>query len=236
VAGDRPPIAGHAGRLALLRQRIALLGLSNNHQIQRINAGTKVRGVKLTIAVDFVHVLEYLRNATWCFHAARDPAAEKWIHRQATAVLPGRARTVAASIRRKATNARLGPVNRKNADKAATCPPRKACYLDYPTALEQGWPIVTGIIEGACSHIVKDRTDLTGVRWGLAGAEAVLKLPALKANDDFNDYWQHTSTKNDTTSTKPATTTTPPRKRHQRSLQKSRTLQDCRFRDRPPRR
>ena len=163
----------------------------NNHQIQRLKGGAKARNVKVTIVVDFVHVLEYLWNATWCFHAARDPAAEKWVHRQATAVLNGHARRVAGQIRRKATNARLGQVNRKIAEEAATYLTRKAPYLDYPTALKQGWPIATGIIEGACRHIVKDRMDLTGARWGLTGAEAVLKLRAIKANGDFDAYWRY---------------------------------------------
>jgi hypothetical protein len=163
----------------------------NNHQIQRIKAGAKARNVKVTIVVDFVHVLEYLWNATWCFHAARDPAAEQWVHRQATAVLNGHARRVAGQIRRKATNARLGPVNRKIAEEAATYLTRKAPYLDYPTALKHRWPIATGIIEGACRHIVKDRMDITGARWGLAGAEAILKLRAIKANDDFDAYWRY---------------------------------------------
>jgi hypothetical protein len=163
----------------------------NNHQIQRIKAGAKARKVKVTIVVDFVHVLEYLWNAAWCFHAARDPAAEQWVHRQATAVLKGRARRVAGIVRRKATNVHLDPVNRKIAEEAATYLTRKACYLDYPTALKHGWPIATGIIEGACRHLVKDRMDLTGARWGLAGAEAVLKLRAIKANGDLDDYWHY---------------------------------------------
>jgi hypothetical protein len=83
---------------------------------------------------------------------------------QATAVLNGHARTVAGIIRRKATNARLGSVNRKIAEEAVAYLPRKAVYLDYLTALEHGWPIASGIIEGACRHIVKDRIDLTGAR------------------------------------------------------------------------
>ena len=66
-----------------------------------------------------------------------------------------------------------------------------APYLDYPTALRNGWPIATGIVEDACRHLVKDRLDITGARWGLAGAEAILKLRALKANDDFDAYWQY---------------------------------------------
>ena len=46
------------------------------------------------------------------------------------------------------------------------------------------------MIEGACRHLVKDRMDITGARWGLEGAEAVLKLRALKSNNDFDSYWR----------------------------------------------
>ena len=54
-----------------------------------------------------------------------------------------------------------------------------------------GWPIATGVIEGACRHLVKDRLDITGARWGLTGAEAILKLRALHSNDDFDTYWRY---------------------------------------------
>jgi hypothetical protein len=64
-------------------------------------------------------------------------------------------------------------------------------YLDYPTALHNGWPIATGGIEGACRHIVEDRTDIIGARWGLPGAEAILKLRALRSNGDFDTYWRY---------------------------------------------
>ena len=97
----------------------------------------------------------------------------------------------AGTIRRQATNARLNPTRRKPADQAANYLTNKAPYLDYPTALTQGWPIATGIVEGACRHLVKDRMDITGARWGLAGAEAVLNLRALKAKRDFDDYWHY---------------------------------------------
>ena len=46
-------------------------------------------------------------------------------------------------------------------------------------------------MEGACRHLVKDRFDITGARWGLAGAEAILKLRAIIANGDFRDYWSY---------------------------------------------
>ena len=53
-------------------------------------------------------------------------------------------------------------------------------------ALKQRRPIATGIIEGACRHLVKGRMDLTGARCGLHGAEAILKLNALPSNGDFD--------------------------------------------------
>ena len=94
-------------------------------------------------------------------------------------------------MRRRATAEGLGPSAREGADACAVYLTNKAAYLDYPTALAAGWPIATGIIEGACRHIVADRMDLTGARWSVDGAEAVLKLRAVRANGDFDDYWRH---------------------------------------------
>ena len=62
----------------------------------------------------------------------------------------------------------------------------KAPYLDYAHALASGWPIATGVIEGACRHIVKRQDGHPGARWGLDGAEAILKLRALHSNRDFD--------------------------------------------------
>ena len=163
----------------------------NNHQIQRIKSEAKARNVKVTIIVDFVHVLEYLWNAAGCLYPNCDPSTSEWVHSQATRVLEGHARKVAGTIRRTATNAGLDPTRRKPADDAANYLTSKAPYLDYPTALREGWPIATGIIEGACRHLVKDRMDITGARWGLAGAETILKLRAIKANGDFDNYWHY---------------------------------------------
>ncbi|MGH9285368.1 MAG: ISKra4 family transposase, partial [Acidimicrobiales bacterium] len=81
------------------------------------------------------------------------------------------------------------PERRAKADRAADYLTNTAAHLDYPTALSKGWPIATGIIEGACRHIVADRLDRTGARWGLHGAEAVLRLRALRSNGDFEDYF-----------------------------------------------
>ncbi|MEP6464364.1 MAG: ISKra4 family transposase, partial [Frankiaceae bacterium] len=109
--------------------------------------------------------------------------------RHASAILDGRATRVAGAIRRQATTERLDPARRAGADRCAAYLTNKHPYLDYPTALQAGWPIATGVIEGACRHLVKDRMDLTGARWGLDGAEAILKLRAIRSNGDWDEYW-----------------------------------------------
>ena len=162
----------------------------NNHQIDRIEKEAKARGVTIWIVVDLIHVLEYLWSAAWCFFTEGDTAAEEWVRNRAVAVLEGGAREVAAGIRRRASTEGLKAASRRNADTCADYLTNKAPYLDYPKALSSGWPIATGVIEGACRHICKDRMDLTGARWGLEGAEAVLKLRTVRSNGDFDEYWR----------------------------------------------
>ncbi|MGH9243169.1 MAG: ISKra4 family transposase, partial [Acidimicrobiales bacterium] len=171
------------------RQWVALVD-GNRHQIDCIQAQAQQRNVSVAVVVDLIHVLEYLWAAVWCFFAEGDPAAEHWIRDRALAVLEGKARDVAAGIRRPATTAGLSKPKRKKADDCAKYLINKAAYLDYPTAPAAGWPIATGVIEGTRRYLVADRMDITGARWSVEGAEAVLKLRAIRANGDFEAYWQ----------------------------------------------
>ena len=120
------------------------------------------------------------RQAAWSFFDKGEPAAEEWVADQARKILHGQARQVAAGIRRRATTYGYSPAERAGADECARYLTAKP-LPGYPKALDEGWPIATGIIEGACRHIVKDTMDITGARWGLDGAEAILKLRALTA-------------------------------------------------------
>ncbi len=170
------------------RTWIALVD-GNNHQIEQITAQARTRHIDLSVIIDFIHVLEYVWKAAWCFHPEGDPHAETWVAEKALEILSGNAGLVAAAIRRKATRRGLTPEQRRNADTTADYLHNKKKYLNYPGALAAGWPIATGVIEGACRHLVKDRMDITGARWGLDGAEAILKLRALASNGDFDAYW-----------------------------------------------
>jgi hypothetical protein len=163
----------------------------NCTQIDAITTEARRRKADVHIVLDLIHVLEYLWKAAWSFFDKADPDAETWVADQARKVLDGKASQVAAGIRRRATRYGYSPAERAGADAAADYLTNKAPYLDYATALARGWPIATGVIEGACRHLIKDRMDITGARWGLTGAEAILTLRAVVTNGDFDDYWRY---------------------------------------------
>ncbi len=136
-----------------------------------------------------MHVLGYLWDAASCFFPQGERAAEEWVAGKALSVLQGKAGLVAGAIKRKATNLGLEPKDRKSADACARYLLAKAPHLDYPKALANGWPVGTGVIEGAVRYLVKDRMAVTGARWSVKGAEAVLKLRAIRKNGDWERYF-----------------------------------------------
>lgn len=160
------------------------------HQIERIQNQASERNLKLTVVCDIIHVIEYVWKAAWAFHKQGDPAVEEWVNERFLSILEGKSSTVAAGIRRSATNRKLSKENRKAIDTCATYLLNKTPYLKYNEYLAKGYPIATGIIEGACRHLIKDRMDRTGAKWSVHGAEAVLKLRSLKASGDFTKYWE----------------------------------------------
>jgi hypothetical protein len=164
----------------------------NKDQIAQIKAQAAARGITVPVICDLIHVTEYLWDAAWCFFPAASPDAGPWVRARIAALLdggPAGAAVVAAALREAAAGGALGKARRATAGKTAAYLEAKAPYLDYPRALAAGWPISTGVIEGACRHLVKDRMDITGARWSVPTAEAILQLRALIANGDFDAYW-----------------------------------------------
>jgi hypothetical protein len=181
-ASRRDP--GHA------RTWIALVD-GDIYQLSLIRARAEARGVTLVILIDFIHVLEYLWKAAWCFHAARDPAMEDWVTAQGLDILHGRAGDVITRIQAlaAANPPRPGGEHARIIRKTLHYLQAKQPFMDYPRALAEGWPIATGVIEGACRHLVQDRMGITGARWSLPGAQAILWLRALDASGDLPAYW-----------------------------------------------
>jgi hypothetical protein len=171
------------------RRRWVVLVDGDRHQIARVRAAARLARVKVTLVVDFIHVLEYLWRAAWCFFDQGDRTADVWVTERAGWVLAGQSGSVAGGIRRSATLRGLERAKREGADACADYLIAKRTMLHYDEYLAAGFPIATGVIEGACRHLINDRMDITGARWGLQGAEAVLRLRSLRSSGDLDEYW-----------------------------------------------
>jgi hypothetical protein len=172
------------------RRRWVVVVDGANHQLDRIRAEAKARGVRVDIIIDFIHVLEYCWGAAMDLHPTHNARAA-FVQTCARALLEGHTQQVIADLRtllrvRGETDQPAAP----GLERAISYLQAKAPHLNYQIALTLGWPIASGVTEGACRHLVKDRLDITGARWGLAGAEAVLLLRAVIVNGDLDAYWR----------------------------------------------
>ena len=172
-----------------IRQRVFLVD-GNKQQLTAIVAHARERGLKVPVFIDFIHVSGYLGKAAAALHPGDPQAAREWADGQRLRVLHGRARAVAATLasvaaRARARNSRL---DLTDVDKTVTYLTNNHQHMRYDKALAAGWPIATGVIEGACRFVVEDRFGITGARWSPDGADVILKLRAVVVNGDLDDY------------------------------------------------
>ena len=172
------------------RKRWVVLLDGSEQQYALVHDALRSANVECTIILDIIHVLEYLWKASHAFFGDASVEGERWVTERLLRVLRGKVVHVAAGIRRSATLRGLTGQDRQRVDRCADYLLNNAALMRYDEYLADGLPIATGVIEGACRHLVKDRMDLTGARWGLEGAEAVLRLRALRASGDFEAYWR----------------------------------------------
>ncbi len=170
------------------RKKWVALVDGNKPQIRILRRMAKKKGIDLTVIVDVIHVVEYLWDAGRVFYPS-GWQLEDWVRVRLVEILRGNAGYVAGGMRRSATLRSLTSADRKPVDACANYLLTYGPYLKYDDYLAKGFPIATGVIEGACRHLVKDRMQVTGARWSLTGAEAVLRLRALRSSHDFDEYW-----------------------------------------------
>jgi len=136
---------------------------------RRVRAEARRRGVKITLVLDFIHALEYLWKAAHVFFDEGTPEIEAWVLEQLERMMEGRIGHVVAGMTRMATVRGLSAKERAPVDKAASYLLKRSRkeMMRYDELLALGAPIATGVIEGACRHLISDRMDPTGARWRL---------------------------------------------------------------------
>lgn len=172
------------------QRRWIVLADGDNHQLDRVQAEAHARGIHIDIIVDFIHVLEYLWKAAEDLHPTR-PARADFVALTARDLLEGHAPRVIIDLTTQLDTLTQAGIRAPGLQRTIAYLTAKQPYLNYHIALTLGWPIATGVIEGACRHLVKDRLAITGARWSLPSAEAVLLLRTVITNGDFDAYWRY---------------------------------------------
>jgi len=141
-----------------------------------------------TLVLDLIHAVEYLWQAANALLGETHPQRTGWVADRVLQVLSGRTDAVIANLRDLAQAADRTATQTKVLLQVAGYLQRNLPYMHYDEYLRQGWPIATGVIEGACRHLVKDRCELSGMRWTQTGAEALLHLRCVYENGDWEAY------------------------------------------------
>jgi hypothetical protein len=143
---------------------------------------------RFTLVLDVIHATEYLWKAANALLGERDPRRTPWVTVHLEALLSGGVAEVATALEQELAAAAPTAAVREAVASTIGYYRRNAPYMRYDVYLRRGWPIASGVIEGACRHLVKDRMERAGMQWGLDGAQRVLDLRAVRLNGDWSAY------------------------------------------------
>jgi hypothetical protein len=138
--------------------------------------------------LDIWHATEYLWTLAYCFHREGSDEAEMFVETYLRKLLEGKVGRAIGGIRQMATKRGLPKPRREKVERCLRYFEERREYMKYDEYLAAGYPIGSGVVEGACRHLVKDRMEGTGMRWRLDGAQAVLSLRAIHVNGDWEAF------------------------------------------------
>ena len=138
--------------------------------------------------LDLMHAIPRLWDAAHVFHAEGSPQASAFVRERLLQVLQGQVGRVVRGLRYLGTVRHIRGAGRKRLRKACAYLKANEHRMHYDEYLRAGYPIATGVIEGACRHVIKDRMERAGMRWQVPGAQAMLHLRAVSASGDWDVY------------------------------------------------
>lgn len=156
---------------------------------------TKLAGPsEVVLILDVMHVLTYLWWVAFAYHDDGTPEASRWVMNKLRLLLEGKVGRVIGALRRRLAEGGLSKGKRRDFEAAIRYMESNRAYMAYDVYLANGYPIGSGVVEGACKHLVKDRMECTGMRWSKEGAQATLDLRAVSINGDWTAFWRFHTT------------------------------------------
>src|SRR5512135_2720700 len=191
----QPPVTAKDGLFCQLFDELAVRNLGQNRPVVCLMDGERslwdAQEAFFPEAVgvlDLFHVLERVWGVAHCVHKEGSDEAEQFVEGRLRDLLEGRVGSVIEGFRRRLTEKRLPGNKRQVVRSAIEYLENNRDHLKYDESLAAGYPIGSGVAEGACRHLVKDRLEQTGMRWTVSGAQAMLHVRALYLNDQWDDY------------------------------------------------
>lgn len=141
------------------------------------------------LILDIIHVSEYVWDVGTALHGERSPQRAQWVEDRLRAILQGKVGRVIGGFKQILTKNQLRKAQQNALQKAITYFENHRHMMDYAVYLTKGYPIATGLVEGTCGSLVKDRMEQSGMRWSLAGAQTILQQRAVTKNGDWETFW-----------------------------------------------
>jgi hypothetical protein len=143
-----------------------------------------------TLVLDIIHAAEYLWDTANALVGETHPHRLAWVRAYLERLLAGQTDAVITALEAEGKDPTCTMLQRQAVRRTVGYDRRNRAYMHDDEYLARGWPMGTGVVEGACGHLVKDRMEQAGMRWTQAGVQWVLDLRAVRLNGHWDTYWQ----------------------------------------------
>ncbi len=143
------------------------------------------------IILDLFHVMEKLWTLCYFFCKEGTTEAREWVKKYLLMLLAGKVGYMIGAIKQMVTKGKFTKSKKEKIYKILRYLEKRKAYMKYDEYLAKGYPIGSGVVEGLCRSFVKDRMELSGMRWTEIGAETMLELRSAKVNGAWNEFWDY---------------------------------------------
>ena len=143
------------------------------------------------IVLDLLHVMEHLW--TLCYFFCKEGSKESvlWVRKYLTMILTGKVGYFIGAIRQIVKKRGFSQSKAQKIENILRYYEKRKGHMKYDEYLSKGYPIGSGVIEGACRSFVKDRMEIAGMRWSEIGVECMLELRSIKVNGKWDEFWDY---------------------------------------------
>ncbi|MBW2741613.1 MAG: ISKra4 family transposase [Deltaproteobacteria bacterium] len=140
--------------------------------------------------LDIIHILEYIWIIAHIKYKEGSDDGKKYVYKKLLLILQGKVASYIMELQREMLSGGREKTQCDKFLKVITYLKNHKEYMKYDHYLSEGYPIGSGVVESACSHVVKDRMEISGARWGINGSDSILKLRSVAKSKDWDEYWE----------------------------------------------